>query len=89
MSLTTLSIRMDAGIKKRFDAFCADAGMNARVAVNIFARAVLRENKIPFEIIGQDDPVGSPKNQAHLLKAMDQLEAGRGTAHELIEASCD
>jgi DNA-damage-inducible protein J len=76
---------MDEEIKKRFDRFCADAGMNATVAVNMFARAVLREKKIPFTIIGNDDPFYSIKNQARLLEAMDQLETGGGTAHELIE----
>jgi DNA-damage-inducible protein J len=86
MSQTTLSIRMDADIKKRFDAFCADAGMNATVAVNIFARAVLRERRIPFEIIGSDDPFYSAANQARLKAAMEQLESGKGTAHDLIEA---
>jgi antitoxin component of RelBE/YafQ-DinJ toxin-antitoxin module len=34
MSQTTLSIRMDAEIKKRFVAFCSDAGMNATVGDN-------------------------------------------------------
>ena len=86
MSQTTLSIRMDVDIKKRFDAFCADAGMNATVAVNMFARAVLREQRIPFEITGSDDPFYSIKNQARLKAAMEQLAAGKGTAHELIEA---
>ena len=86
MSQTTLSIRMDADIKKRFDAFCADAGMNATVAVNMFARAVLREQRIPFEISGSDDPFYSVKNQARLKAAMEQLEAGQGVSRELIEA---
>ena len=86
MSQTILSIRMDADIKKRFDAFCADAGMNATVAVNIFARAVLREQRIPFEINGSDDPFYSVKNQARLKAAMEQLESGKGVSHELIEA---
>jgi len=86
MAQATLSIRMDEDIKKRFDAFCADAGMNATVAVNMFARAVLRENRIPFEITGRDDPFYSAKNQARLKAAKEQLEAGRGVAHELIEA---
>lgn len=85
MSQTTLSIRMDKEIKKRFDAFCADAGMNATVAVNMFARAVLREKRIPFEIAGSDDPFYSVKNQTRLRDAMTQLEAGKGKAHELIE----
>jgi len=87
MPQTTLSIRMDADIKKRFDAFCADAGMNATVAVNIFARAVLREQRIPFAISGSDDPFYSIKNQARLKAAMEQLEAGQGVAHDLIEVS--
>jgi DNA-damage-inducible protein J len=86
MPQTTLSVRMDEQIKKRFDAFCADAGMNASVAVNIFARAVLREKRIPFQIEGSDDPFYSVKNQARLREAMDQLESGGGTAHELTEA---
>lgn len=85
MGQTTLSIRMDEEIKRRFDVFCADVGMNATVAVNMFARAVLREKRIPFEISGSDDPFYSIKNQARLREAMDQLEAGEGTAHELIE----
>ena len=76
MAQTTLSIRMDENIKKRFDAFCADAGMNATVAVNIFARAVLRERRIPFEIAGfADDPFYGETNQKRLTEAMDQLES--------------
>jgi DNA-damage-inducible protein J len=85
MGQTTLSIRMDDDIKRRFDFFCADVGMNATVAVNMFARAVLREERIPFEITGNDDPFYSAKNQAVLSEAIEQLEAGKGTVHELIE----
>jgi DNA-damage-inducible protein J len=79
---------MDEDIKRRFDLFCADAGMNASVAVNLFARAVLRERRIPFRIAAAD-PFYSAKNQAILERAMDQLEAGKGTVHELLEADDD
>ena len=89
MPQTTLSVRMDEEIKKRFDAFCADAGMNATVAVNLFARAVLREKKIPFEITGHDEPFYSLKNQARLREAINQIEAGQGTEHDLIELADD
>lgn len=85
MTQTTLSVRMDKEIKKRFDAFCADAGLNATVAVNMFARAVLREKKIPFEIVGADDPFYSVKNQERLRDAMAQLDDGKGKQHDLIE----
>ena len=80
---------MDEGIKRRFDAFCADAGMNASVAVNLFVRAVIREKKIPFDNIGNDDPFYSAKNQARLRESVDQLEAGLGVVHELIEVEGD
>lgn len=85
MPQTTLTIRMDSDIKKRFEAFCADTGMNTAVPVNMFARAVLREKRIPFEIAGSDDPFFGVKNQTRLRVAMAQLETGKGKAHDLIE----
>ena len=50
MAQQTFSIRMDAQLKKEFDALVENMGMNATTAFNIFARAVVREKKIPFEI---------------------------------------
>ena len=89
MSQATLSVRIDENLKRRFDAFCADAGMNASVAVNMFVRAVIREKKIPFDIVGNDDPFYSEKNQARLRRAIEQLDAGLGIEHELIEVEDD
>jgi len=89
VSQATLSVRIDENLKRRFDAFCADAGMNASVAVNMFVRAVIREKKIPFDIVGNDDPFYSEKNQARLRRAIEQLDAGLGIEHELIEVEDD
>lgn len=50
MAQATFSIRMDENLKRQFDTLCADFGMNATTAFNVFARAVVREKKIPFEI---------------------------------------
>lgn len=50
MSQATFSVRMDEQLKRQFDALCAEFGMNATTAFNVFARAVVRERKIPFEI---------------------------------------
>ena len=50
MAQSTFSIRMDENLKRQFDALCADFGMNASTAFNIFARTVVRERRIPFEI---------------------------------------
>ena len=50
MEQATFSVRMDKKLKKQFDLLCADFGMNATTAFNVFARAVVREKRIPFEI---------------------------------------
>ena len=50
MSQATFSVRMDNSLKKQFDTLCADFGMTASTAINVFARAVVRERRIPFEI---------------------------------------
>ena len=77
MAQTTMNVRMDAEVKKQFDALCAEFGMNASVAVNIFAKAVVRERKIPFEITAREDPFYSEENQKRLREAMDRLESGQ------------
>jgi len=47
---TTVTIRVDEDIKRRFEEFCSDVGINMSVAVNMFIRASLREKRIPFRI---------------------------------------
>ena len=54
MPQVTFSVRMDEDIKKELDSLCAEFGMNTSTAINIFARAVVRERKIPFEIRASD-----------------------------------
>ena len=44
------SIRLDSNIKKEFDEICQEIGMSSSTAFNIFARAVVKEKKIPFEL---------------------------------------
>ncbi|MCM1540728.1 MAG: type II toxin-antitoxin system RelB/DinJ family antitoxin [Blautia sp.] len=66
MAQATFSIRMDESLKRQFDALCADFGMNATTAFNIFARAVVREKKIPFEIHASDEITRASGMQAFL-----------------------
>ncbi len=83
MAQTTISIRMDEDLKKQFDAFCADVGMNMTTAVCIFAKAVVREKKIPFEISTANDPFYSPENMLRLRRSIAQMEETGGTIHEV------
>ena len=50
MAQATFSVRMDETLKKQFDGLCQEFGMNSSTAINVFARAVVRQRKIPFEI---------------------------------------
>jgi len=50
MEQSTLSIRVNSKDKSNFEKFCTDTGMNVSVAVNMFIKTVLREQKLPFEI---------------------------------------
>jgi len=48
-----LTVRMDEDIKNQFDETLDYIGLNASVAVNMFARLVIREKGIPFAVTGK------------------------------------
>lgn len=50
MAQVSMTVRMDAGIKAQFEELCSQFGMSVNTAMNIFANAVVRKRKIPFEI---------------------------------------
>lgn len=45
-----MTVRTDAALKATFDSLCADFGMSANTAMNIFMRAVAETRSIPFRI---------------------------------------
>ncbi len=57
MAQATFSVHMDETLKKQFEAMCADFGMTASTAINVFAKAVVRERKIPFEILSPEPKI--------------------------------
>lgn len=84
MTQATLSVRLNNKDKKGFESFCEQVGMNTSVAINMFIKTVLREQRLPFEV--KTDPFYSESNMERLEKSVKQLEAGKGIEHELIEA---
>ncbi len=50
MAQTAFTVRMDSDTKKRFDELCKDFGMSANTAFNVFARTVVKQERIPFEV---------------------------------------
>ncbi len=50
MAQTNVNIRMDENLKQQFDHLCNELGFNMSTAFNIFAKTMVRQQKIPFEI---------------------------------------
>ena len=71
----TFSVRMDENLKNDFDSLCEDFGMSMTTAINVFARAVVRERRIPFEIAASS--AGRPR-----LSGMEAFSALRAQAKE-------
>lgn len=55
MTQTSFTVRMEADTKKRFDELCKDFGMSANTAFNIFARTVIKQRRIPFDIESEQE----------------------------------
>lgn len=83
MAQTNISIRIDEELKKQFEKFCEDTGMTMTTAFNIFIKKAVKEQRIPFEITA--DPFYSTANMERLKKAVNDIEKGKTTVHDIIE----
>lgn len=81
MAQTTVSIRMDDTLKKNMEETCSELGMTMTTAFIMYAKKVTRERRIPFEV--SIDPFYSDENMKHLKKSIQNLESGKGKAHDL------
>ncbi len=50
MAQTNINIRMDENLKREFDELCGDLGLTMTAAFNVFAKMMVRQQRIPFEI---------------------------------------
>ena len=73
---TTVNFRMDEDLKRQAEQVFEEMGMNMTTAFTIFAKTVVRQRRIPFEISA--DPFWSESNQSHLRKSIASLEKGNG-----------
>lgn len=75
-----VNFRMDEDLKKSMEKVCSDMGLSMTTAFTIFAKTVIREKRIPFEVTA--DPFYSESNLAHLRRGIDALNRGKGVEHE-------
>ena len=71
MAQTNVNIRMDESTKLAFDKFCSEIGLSVSSAFNIFAKTVVREQRIPFELTTE-----IPNDETK--KAIENVRNGRG-----------
>lgn len=50
LAMTQMNIRIDETVKAKAEALFDDLGLNMTTAVNMFIKAALRENRIPFAL---------------------------------------
>ena len=83
--MAQISLRVDDEVKKNAEKTFDAIGLNMSTAINIFLKAVVRENRIPFELSA--DPFYSGTNIERLRESIRKVETGEKTLteHELIE----
>ena len=50
MAQVTISIPMDEGLKKDMEQVCKELGISTDTAFNTFAKKLIREKRIPFDV---------------------------------------
>jgi len=82
MAQTSVNIRMDENLKKQFDHLCNELGLNMSTAFNIFAKTMVRQQRIPFEIalnvpnaetLAAIDDVGHERNLSKTFHSVSEL----------------
>ena len=72
--MAQISLRVDDEVKKNAEKTFDAIGLNMSTAINIFLKAVVRENRIPFELSA--DPFYSETNIERLRESIRKVETG-------------
>lgn len=71
MAQANISVRIDEKLKKQFEYICQELGLTMSSAINMFAKAVVRENKIPLDL-----SLHTPNEETR--KVLDEVDKGIG-----------
>lgn len=72
MSQSKIKFKIDKELKKELNKICEEIGIPLNVAFTIFAKKLVRERKIPFEV--NTNPFYNKKNFKRLKKSIKQME---------------
>ena len=80
MAQTNINIRMDENLKKQFELFCNELGLTMTTAFNIFAKTVVRQQKIPFEL-------SLNTNNIETLEAIEEVKQLKNNPNKKVYSS--
>ena len=83
MAQTLVNFRIDEQTKKQMEEICSELGITMSTAFNIFAKKVIREKRIPFDV--SIDPFYSESNMKALSKSIKELEEGEVVVKSMEE----
>lgn len=83
---TTMNIELSAALKRDADELFESMGMDTGTAVRVFLTQAVSRREMPFRMTEPRDANGFTRAEVtELLRRKEDLEAGRGKIHELIE----
>jgi DNA-damage-inducible protein J len=74
MGSVNVTVRLDEGIKREFDNFCENVGINITTAFNMFIRATLRNRELPFNVTDNDSSQSKEAILSKVLLAMQEAQ---------------
>ena len=78
MAQVNVNIRLDETTKKAFEEFCDEIGLSVSAAFNIFAKTVVREHRIPFELTLDGTGTSSEKDGKRKSSPVRREDTGDG-----------
>jgi addiction module RelB/DinJ family antitoxin len=89
VSMSTVTVRMDAEMKNEAERIVSDFGINLPTALRMFTAEIVRTKSVPIKLERNTSSYFGLTGQAYhdfLLDAKKRIDAGeKGTMHELIE----
>ena len=79
--MAQINLRVNDVVKAKAESACSAMGLTMSSAINIFLTKVGNERRSPFEVSA--DPFYSEANMNRLKKSIADLNAGKGTVHEV------
>ncbi len=86
MAQANVNFKLDADVKRGMEQICSELGLSLSAAFTVFAKKVVREKRIPFDV--SVDPFYSENNIRHLEHIVRDIKDGKAhfSEHALIEA---